>query len=229
VKARILRVAAAWALALVLSACQVASYPYYLRSSLNKDTSLVIYIDDTGSMDIVHQALSDMIAVGGPLYEGLHKIYGSDYGEKVKIIGNQSENTLSMLAVDDLASRPNKCIVFVFQDENDFSEDVDPDSLVFQADMKRLKDRIDGEFSFYRGVLIQIVHPDIPDTLFEVLLRRWEEGSPPYDSENQNFSRFTKAIPPKIRMLYRVPFASADYYGDLVLKTLEDMGIEIPD
>ena len=229
--ARFPRMAAACALALCLAACQQASYPYYVRSrmSLDKDTSVVLYFDSSGSMEAVLPPLQEMIAPGGRLYEGLHRIYGEDYDKRVVILQNDSENTLAMLALEELSPRPKKCVVFVIQDENDFSEDVDPVSPWFLADMRRLQDRIDGEFSLYRGVVVQIVHPDIPDTIFEALLRKWEGGIPPYEGEDCNFARYATALPPKIRMLYRIPFADAAYYGDLVLSTLADMGIRIPD
>ncbi|HUI72420.1 MAG TPA: hypothetical protein VL354_18015 [Spirochaetia bacterium] len=229
----IARIAVACILLLWLPRCEADFYPYFTTKplpgfdALDKDTSLVLYFDSSGSMSAMLPVLQGMIATGGPLYERLHEIYGGDYAKKVLVRSNASEDTLAMLALGDVASRPTKCVVFVFQDEND-SEDTIPTSPGFLNDMKTLHDRIDSEFALYRGVVVQINDAGF-QTSFETWFRSLENGTPPYQGDTGGLTKYTKCTPPRIKMLYGVPASDMAYFSNLVLDTLKAMGMFVRD
>lgn len=230
-------------LALLSVSCDSRTYPYFATLTeeneavdevppvvLDKDTSVVLYFDSSGSMDAMRPVLEEMIGEGGPLHTRLSELYGADYSNKVFIRQNNSEDTLAMLTLQDMPEgRPAKCAVFVFQDEND-GADVRVNSSGFQRVMDTLHSRIDTEFLFYRGVVVQVTDPYTGS--FKDVLQALENGTAPYEKTNQNLTQYTQSDPKKITILYDVPAKTnppdPTFYSDLTVDTLRTMGVEVP-
>ena len=160
----------------------------------DKDTSILIYFDSSGSMNTTFEPLQVMRDT--ILRAALLPCYGSIelYEERVRVLSEPDERGLAWLTK---GFEMSKSVVFIFQDESDGTYYNSSERLqsIFLPDMYQMRKAIE-EFdgSYYRGVVFQV--------------RNKKEGS-----HFQRFLRKTFQAPPVKRANFGQLSRQSGFFG----------------
>jgi hypothetical protein len=190
---------------------------------IDQDTEIYIYFDSSGSMNSTLAPLQTMRNT--LLKDALLPLYGGDeteYNAKVRVINNGTERTLDMLNIEGDTPTGN-VIALVFQDEavsgyhSTGSWDItSPRTGLYDSDLSTLRGRLASfPTNYYRGVIFQVVGT----STFEDLIHAVEDGTGNYSGTNGLSDKSEFAY------VYEVNDGdSAQYYADVIVQTLQDLG-----
>jgi hypothetical protein len=208
--------------------------------TIDNDTNVRIYFDSSGSMDDTLAPLQEMRDT--ILKDALLPYYNNDealYNSKVEVISQANERTLDMLNING-ASPSGKIISLVFQDEanskSNYNQAYTGDtgwtinstrSTLFDSDLATLRSRLNAyPQDHYRGVIFQVATPatngiEIFED-FKALIKALEYGSGSYGGTNGLSDRN------EFNYKYNItPASTAQYYKDLIITALEELGFTI--
>ncbi|WP_189603419.1 hypothetical protein [Salinimicrobium marinum] len=199
---------------------------------ITADTQIYIYFDSSGSMNSTLAPLQEMRNT--LLKDALLPLYDNDedaYDEKVEVISRGTERTFDFLNIEGDTPDGN-VISLVFQDEavNVYThsgpswDENYPRTSTFESDITTLISRVNSfPANYYRGVIFQVATPGYPGaTQFHDLITYVQNGTGNYSGNYGLSSRI------EFGYVYEVnPGASAEYYRDLIVNALEDLGYDL--
>ena len=221
--------------------CDMQDTPGFLDTTddevptIDRDTEIYIYFDSSGSMDGTLSPLNIMRST--ILKETLLPLYDGDetaYDEKVVVISRGSERTFDFLNIEGDTPEGN-VIVLVFQDEAEtvyhsgytgWDENTTRTS-TYDTDISTLRGRLSSfPNNYYRGVVFQVNtysnNPQQAFLNFRALMTYVENGTGNYSGVNG------LADKPEVDFVYDVtPSSTAQYYADLIVDTLTDLGYNL--
>lgn len=200
--------------------------------TVDNTTNVYIFFDSSGSMDSTLTPLQEMRDT--LLKDALLPYYDNNettYNERVKVISDASERTLYTLDIQGVTPTDGKIISLVFQDEADSPYGVTSSwtynnarTAQFDSDMSALRTRLDSyPAEHYRGVIFQVATgtTGVYDA-FKSFIKALQYGSGNYSGTNGFSNR------DEFNYKFDVtPGSTAEYYKDLVVAALEELGFTI--
>jgi len=215
--------------------------------SIDSNTEINIWFDDSGSMDATQPPLEEMIAPGGPLESCLIGIYNNDivlYNERVKFFtmqtspfGNINERYVRCLATPRNTGRAvdtsvDLVINLVFQDESGGSQSYVTGSTftpttilnpIFETDINTLRSLLSSIDYGLKGVVFAVINDAQPtfQTLVQTTFVDAGIYSPPTNVSDYYLTNLN----------YQLGINDGDtstYYYNLVISTLNSLGIVTP-
>jgi hypothetical protein len=194
---------------------------------INVNTNIVIYFDDSGSMDGALPGLQDM--KNNLLKDALLHYYDNDgdaYDNKVSIVVKSDERTFQWLQLEGASAPSGNLIVLVFQDESlpdyhdsDFDENEDR-TTDYDSDLSSFRSQLTSYYNispeYYRGVIFQVTG----SYDFFYFLQAVESGSGNYSGTN--------GLSDKVELSYKYSVSDGEtgqYYLDKVLDALNELNI----
>jgi hypothetical protein len=216
-------------------ACDSEAAPETPNLTIENDTNVFIYFDNSGSMDATLAPLQTMRDT--LLKDALLPYYDNNeatYNSRVQVYQNGGERTLQMLDILGQTPTTGKVIALVFQDEaepiyhaaqnwsiNDARESA------FDTDLSVLRGRLNSyPANHYRGVLFHVKSFDFEALrqvdYYKALFKAVKYGSGQYSGVN--------GLSDRNEFNYKFDVKNGDtpeYYRDLVVNALEELGFTI--